>query len=84
MHTTMVDDNFVFLHDGDYSGDVIVKKLKESKKSPEGVEVEKEIEIPFDVLRTFFLEAYRTRVINIIENADKNELEKMFFNLGGE
>jgi len=62
MHTTYSNGGTVFIHNGDYSGGVIIKH--------EG----KEIEIPFDDITEFVALYVQNEKITKLENSSVNEI----------
>lgn len=72
MHTTFINDT-VFIHNGDYSGDVSIR-YKEKKDQGSYEINDQAIEIPITDLIDFVAEIQRNRLISKIEQMSSNEL----------
>jgi hypothetical protein len=84
MHTTHGPEGTVFNHNGDYSGDVVIKidAPTDSDKggymqSPDGQLVQWRIEVPFADIRSLVLGYLRDERIARLEDADDDELEEL-------
>lgn len=68
MHTTL-GDSCVFIHNGDYSGDVIIKTMSKNKK-----EVLGEVEIDMNDLLDFMAGCIRSKKISKLEVMSTGEI----------
>lgn len=77
MHTTKVNDA-VFIHNGDYEGEVIISLPKKAVEDvvPEGATDDDRVrvKIPFDALKRFVVNHVRSRKIAALEDAKDNEV----------
>jgi hypothetical protein len=72
-HTTDTDGGTVFIHNGDYSGEVTVR-------APKGMPLDDgrfELTVPFTDLRALVLDYLRQRMISGLESASDDTLEAM-------
>jgi hypothetical protein len=72
-HTTEAEGGTVFIHNGDYSGDIRVI----SRKGEQLDDGRFEVEVPFTDLRAIVLGYLRDRMISDLENASGDTLEAM-------
>lgn len=70
MHTLHVDGGYLVVHNGDFSGDVMIRTPKGSAHHEEGAEHW----IPFHVLEAVVAEKIRADKIAVLEQAEAGEL----------
>lgn len=68
------DDTTVVNHNGDYSGNVIIRRY-----GPSGGESLAKIDVPFEHLKQFFLEYLRERKVSQLEQSEYSDLEGLLF-----
>jgi hypothetical protein len=86
MHTTKGPEGTVFNHNGDYSGDVVIKidaatgsDKGSYTQSPDGEMVQWRIEVPFADVRALVLGYLRDKRIGELEDVGDDELEGLLF-----
>lgn len=71
MHTTRLKDGWFAIHNGDYSGDVIIRHQDSTFTL---ATFDTEITIPFSVLEEIVANKVRDEFINRVENAEPSEI----------
>ena len=84
-HTTKAGSGTVFIHNGDYSGDVTVipASFPERVSAPDG-SITFSVDIPFADLRELVFAYLRDRKTEQIEQASDREFEAMLLGLAAE
>lgn len=74
MRTLELSDGWVANHNGDFSGEVLIRKHKIDEKGEHSMKVDVDVEIPFDVLKGVVAEYVRLRRLIKLESATADEI----------